>query len=285
MNRALILLIVFSYQGFGQEEFSFPIHFEDKAGNKDTVIFGYDSLGTDGIDSLFGEKNISNEAWDTTLDVRLSNYFSWDSSRSAYETKKQIANKDCSESASVFKFKILTRSWPVTASWDSSLFVGSCLSTTTFSSVISDGIGGSQRIIDDSTAGFVGFVKFQSASKITFTEQSVGIGLYIDEINAVATRTDTLNYYWISLNEESFYKFIVPIREKQKDSFPILSFKNNRLKFFQNGISRIEIFSALGKRQTVIHVSGGLDLSHLTPGVFILKYSLNGEEYVTSVQK
>ncbi|MCF8417129.1 MAG: hypothetical protein K9G40_12865, partial [Crocinitomicaceae bacterium] len=101
MKKLLIFAISFSNLLFAQEEFSFELYFEDALGNKDTLILGYDSNATNGIDPLFGELNMTGQPWDNTFEVRAGNGylgepdFPLNINNFDYQTKKQIKFKDC----------------------------------------------------------------------------------------------------------------------------------------------------------------------------------------------
>ena len=66
-----LLIVLLTTNINSQEEFSFPMIFEDAVGNKDTIVVGYDSLATDSIDTAFGEVDIVNQPWDSTFEVRI----------------------------------------------------------------------------------------------------------------------------------------------------------------------------------------------------------------------
>lgn len=113
------------------QEFSFEIYFEDAAGNRDTITLGFDPSGRDGIDVQFGEVNIIDVPLKSTLDVRITD--EWDNrfihnTPGTYHTKTQIIQKqECGVDFSINSIDIHTKNWPVTASWDSSLFTDPCL--------------------------------------------------------------------------------------------------------------------------------------------------------------
>ncbi len=135
----LILMLSLSYLSSAQE-FSVELFFQDAAGNQDSVILGYDNSATDGIDSAFGETNIIATPYNAGLDVRISDE---NKARTTYpnpiaptyHTKKQIFQKNCPTNFSIHAIDIVTNNWPVTLTWDSTLFDDDCRNGTLFASI------------------------------------------------------------------------------------------------------------------------------------------------------
>ncbi len=140
----LILFSIFCISTYGQE-FSFSMYFEDSLGNKDTLIIGYDINGdTDVILSEFGEENIADTPWGPDFDVRISNRVDTEyyqiSDEPLFHSKKKIVEMDCDQEnlhpdiRPYVAIDIKTDNWPVTLSWDSSLFENCCRSNSLFTS-------------------------------------------------------------------------------------------------------------------------------------------------------
>lgn len=124
-----ILFILLTFQCFSQSftpEFEFQLYFEDAAGNKDTLIIGDAYVATNLIDTLFGEENIINQPWDSVFEVRASNKY-WEgypfADTTLIQTKTQIVNRE-EVGNNYITFDIRAKKWPVTISWDSTLFHG-----------------------------------------------------------------------------------------------------------------------------------------------------------------
>jgi hypothetical protein len=124
-----ILFILLTFQCFSQSftpEFEFQLYFEDAAGNKDTLIIGDASVATNLIDTVFGEENIINQPWNSVFEVRASNKY-WEgypfADTALMQAKKAIVNKD-EVGNNYITFDIKAENWPVTISWDSTLFHG-----------------------------------------------------------------------------------------------------------------------------------------------------------------
>lgn len=138
-NVIIILFLFLSYFSFAQE-FSVELFFQDAAGNQDSIILGYDNSATNGIDSAFGETNIIATPYNTGLDVRISDELKARTTypnplAPTYHTKKQIFQKNCPVSFSIHGIDIVTDNWPVTLTWDSSLFNNDCRNGTVFTSI------------------------------------------------------------------------------------------------------------------------------------------------------
>lgn len=119
-----LLTLALAFQLQAQTSFTYSLFFEDSIGNRDTVIVGFDQNATHGIDSAFGEEDISNIPWDTSgLDVRVFVY----GNAIVQETKKSIQNRfffhTCYHTENQ-EIGVYTKHWPVTVSWDSTQFTG-----------------------------------------------------------------------------------------------------------------------------------------------------------------
>lgn len=120
---SLILLPMFNY---GQE-YCFPLYFEDAAGNKDTLYFGFDKNATTGIDSAMGEVNIIGEPYDSSLFAFFTNATSYEKDYClefvkdpTFVSKHQIINN----SYYPIEIGIIARNWPITISWNESEIKG-----------------------------------------------------------------------------------------------------------------------------------------------------------------
>ena len=134
IKRALNILLIHLLLGgsavYGQE-FSFEMYFEDALGNKDTLTFGYDINATDTIDISFGEVDISTQPWGNSFEVRLSNYNydvgPYHTANYDFYSVKQIQYKDCGVSNNLISSIHFNKpNYPVTISWDSTLFYDPC---------------------------------------------------------------------------------------------------------------------------------------------------------------
>ena len=141
MNKLILILLIFcAIKPAEAQEFSFQMFFHDAAGNRDTITLGYDIQASDSIDPAFGEINIIALPLDSGLDVRITNEWKnrwYNETSGTFHTKKQISHYDCPTpwSFDIQSIDIVTHHWPVTASWNKSLFNDTCRSSTVFTSV------------------------------------------------------------------------------------------------------------------------------------------------------
>lgn len=285
MKKILNLLLAMPAILLGQEGFSFPVFFEDAVGKKDTVYFGFDSLATDGLDASYGEVNISNAPWDTSLEVRLAGVRTWQGQglnySYPYQTRKLIASPRCDAQSAVFTVKILTRHWPVTARWDSTRFQGACLGSSVFSSIISDAIADSRRVTNGVPGTFLGFVRFSNESQVTFTAQKYGRFEYLYEVNPVPSRLDTVNLFWISLNQAAFEGHVIRVSGSQEnfaDSRRLIVGDRLDVSGLGSHVTSIRIMSLAGRVVAVpVFEKRFIDLSRLKSGVYVLNFVNHGK--------
>jgi len=262
-------LVIICFQCFGQEEFSFSIYFEDAAGNKDTIIYGFDNLASDSIDSDFGELDIVNEPWNSTLDVRIaentrSNRWEWGATTPFFYSKKQITKKQCDRTDPGHIVEILTRNWPVTASWDSSLFHGPCLDTSAFSSCVTDYCGGSD----------LSMVRFNSNKAVTFTQQGPFISY---PLSSVPENLDTVSFFFMAFNEIGLARN-APINDKHENLITEqIRVERNYLILnnFESGIQNIEIYDLAGMKMMFTIKDYIVDISDWKTGVYFAFYKRN----------
>jgi hypothetical protein len=113
-------------------EFETTIYVMDLNGNIDSVIIGYDVNATFGIDAQFGEVDITNQPWDSILEVRVAPSYNKDNQLG----KKQITKSFCDPNypfgrgAGVVTLSIRTHT-PVAISWNMQDFQNECIDSST----------------------------------------------------------------------------------------------------------------------------------------------------------
>ncbi len=129
----IIALIALVCQSIFGQHFEIPVYFEDSAGNKDTIILGYDIMATYGIDTSFGEIDLLDSAYSDDLEVRpaIYDYWDWPTLPRIIESKKMIIGYVCYDStyfdeANSIMVVIKSNKWPITITWDKSLFQETC---------------------------------------------------------------------------------------------------------------------------------------------------------------
>ncbi len=272
----LIPAMILCLQVVNAQEFSFKMYFQDSAGHQDTLTLGYDVNGTDGIDPQFGEVNIIDVPLNRNLDVRISDEWSrrYDGQVGTWHTKTQIVQKrECGLLFPVNNIDIFTNHWPVTISWDSSLFTNPCLEASLFTSVMPYGWW--------DTGGFLCLLPLQDTYSFLPNED-----VFSEYYGYVNSNNDTINVFWQTLGDSALI-----MSSKFKDKAPLVKitlFPNpaNTLINFRtetdDNILSGQIISARGEiiqefgRQTYANVS------NIKPGVYVLKLFLETGKTATT---
>lgn len=273
MKKLLFIISTFCFltttvQG---QQFSFQMFFSDAIGNKDTITLGYDLSATDSIDTSFGEVNIISIPLETSLDVRITNEWK---NRSSYDrpatihTKKQIISYNCSpfDFSHIQTIDILTRHWPVTATWDHTIFNDKCSNGSVFTSVFPGGwwdVGGysnlsQRRLAVDSSATF-------SANK------RPNSGNYYGYIQG----RDTIFTFWLAIADSSI--LYLSVDETLNPENKLIVFPNPASGTItiqippQFGtVMRIEIFSSLGQLVKTTKNTNEINISQLAKGIYYI---------------
>jgi len=112
--------MLFTPLTFWGQEFSFSMYFEDAAGNRDTLVLGYDPTAKNDINLQFGEENILYEPYTKDLDVRTGSFFIGYSWPDSFLTKKHFMPKVCNTKLGPFAGNIYVycKHFPLRVSWD-----------------------------------------------------------------------------------------------------------------------------------------------------------------------
>jgi hypothetical protein len=263
------------------QQFSFPIIFSDAAGNKDTIILGYDTAATDSIDSAFGEINIISLPLDTGLDVRITNeFYNWNTP-GTYHTKKQIVHTTCRYS-DLSTIDIYTNHWPVTATWDSSVFNDACRNGSLFTSINPGGWW------DTGSPSDLLIAQFKFKDSVTFTSNYTGGGAST-AYSYVNIHGDTIPVFWQIFGDSTL--ILTKVDELQN--------AGNRMSIFPNPtrseitiqlpnnfgkINRIEIFSATGDLLITLPSQLNISMYSYPAGLyFIVATNENGNKISTKI--
>lgn len=251
------------------QEFKFTMYFEDAMQHKDSVVIGYDSLATLGADALFDEVDIINSPLDSLFDVRLIH-------QSFYEeqdihTIKQILPYSCEEQfridismRPVITVGIKSSYWPVTASWDNTLFNVKCREGSLLTSFTPGGwwdvAGGSSNLNK---------VGLASQSSVTFSSnlrENTNNFPYYGNMHF----EDTLSYFWVAFGDTNLIKVNV---EDHHSDFKIYPNPATGFIYFEDGISNtksVQIISPNGKRSNLYFEKNKASLANQPPGLYII---------------
>ena len=241
---ALFLIIVSAFFSFkAQEEFSFEMYFEDAMGNRDTIVLGYDSTGTDTIDVTLNELNIASIPLDSTFDVRITNGWSNNqyNSGSVFHTKKQIVKNNCGSWFDIISIDVKCSNWPVTASWDNNVFNDSCNVGSLLTSITPGGW------FDVGSPSNLGRVYLMTTNQVVFYSNNASNPFYT--VNGyINNANDTISTYWTTFGDSSL--LTLSINEKGNP---------NNIKIYPNPAKNeitIQLDSEEGFDYTVINISG-----------------------------
>ena len=266
MKNLLLLLILINYGFLTAQEFSFEIFFEDTAGNQDSIIIGYDDAATFGIDGAFGEINIINLPYNTGLDVRISDeWFNRENSiPPTFHTKKQIYNKACPNGFLIPVIDIVTDNWPVTASWDNSLFDNDCRYGSVFTSINPGGWW------DTGSPSNLYRVVLSEINEVTFTSN------YDGDFNPgyayMNDNGDIIPVYWQTFGDRS----ILNVPENFESDITVFPNPTNDFLYYdiQDAlIAEISIYNINGRKLNVPQINNSIDLEILANGIYFIEFS------------
>lgn len=248
------------------QTFSFYLYFEDAAGNRDTLQIGYAASATDTIDIAFGEFNILSNPLDSVFDVRMSDASINPGRKATYQTKKQILADSCTGwRFPVMQIDIKCQNWPVTASWDSTLFQNACRQGSVFTSMSPGGwwdvFGGAS----DFNRAF-----FTQSSSVTFSS-NYDSSKAIDGIYAYTnTAGDTLAVFWMAFGDSSLITLSL-----KETAFSVKIYPNPVKDYLQLDmpdaeIASVQLFDLTGRYTSLDLKEGMLDLRHVPSGSYVL---------------
>jgi hypothetical protein len=258
-----ILLCLFQ---FGKAQgFQFHLFFEDSIGNKDTLTIGYDLNGTELIDPFFGEENIIGIPLDSNFDVRISDAF-FNDGNATFHTKKQILPDSCSGWwFPVVSIDIKSKNWPVTASWDNSIFTNECREGSVFTSFHPGGwwdVGGFPSDLNR--------VELAIENQVTFSSNyNPSLG-YDENYAYINLSNDTIPVFWMAFGDSTLLSLGV-----EDISFEIQSYPNPVKDFFYVNIrtdliKEIQIVDMLGKSKIVDFKNGYVDMRNFQAGYYLI---------------
>ncbi len=281
MKKYLFFLFIsFICISVSGQEFIFPIVFQDAAGNKDTLHFGYDENATDSVDAAFGEENIIDTPYDSVFDVRISNEFVYRSylgkPAGSFHLEKQIVSINCPGYSEPIAIDIKCQNWPVTATWDSTIWKPDCRAGSLIT-------GMPQGYWWDVTGpSNLYYYVFAAIDSITFTanyEGDWGIG----GTAYIADNNDTISVYWVVFSDPSL-RGSVNVHEIEQS--PQLSvYPNPGRGEFQfvstTNIEEIHIYNMNGEKVLLQHNSNRIKLHNQPSGMYFYFVQLQNEVTLT----
>jgi hypothetical protein len=276
MKNLILLFFLFflSSNLVKAQEFYFVLNFEDNAGNRDYLWFGYDKSATDSIDEQFQEINIIDSVMNDKLDVRFSDYLM--NNPASFQSKIQITlRNNFGHWPTVSTIEIKCENWPVRASWDSFLFDNMEYNGSVFTSWYPGGWF-------DCSSGYsdLSVVFLKDQNEVVFTK-NYSDGYVGDRTSYLNNHGDSISLYWITLADRS----IVEKKEFKENQVKIFPNPANDLLYFENRLQnesfdKCIIYSISGMIETCSDVVSPLNISDLKSGIYYIELSSgNGRKH------
>lgn len=281
-----ILFTTLSFTVYGQQ-FSFQMLFTDAIGNKDTITLGYDLTATDSIDASFSEVNIISVPLDTSFDVRVTNEWyrrNYFGSPGTFHTKKQITFYNCTFTPfNLQTIDIYTKHWPVTVTWNNSLFNDTCRNGSVFTSVNPGGWW------DTGSPSDLWRQVLLTNDSATFTSNNSGG--FNNNYGYINSAGDTIPVFWQSFADSSLLSTGINELTTNKNSITI--FPNPTSDFVTVGINksfgeinRVEFYNSFGQVVLLSKQLNNIDIAELQSGLYFIKVTNNkGLTATTKLQK
>jgi len=257
--------ILISVQIALTQEFQFTMYFEDAAANKDSLIIGYDSTATNLIDEAFGEENILDKPLDTLFEVRIMDPFE-NYGEATFHTKKQVVPDNCLRDKpwQIVTIGIKSNNWPVTASWDSTLFNIECREGSVFTSLRPGGWWDVTSVFSDLQR-----IGLASQNSVTFSSNLINNGYDFPDFGSTHFE-DTLSHFWLAFGDSNLIKINI---EEEFPEFKIYPNPATDYLYFEEGTHRIktiQLINSAGQISPVIFGGGRVPLTNKRPGIYFI---------------
>lgn len=287
----IILITIAGIHPTLAQEYSFPLYFEDSAGNKDTLWFGFDENATFDIDEELGEVNLINEPLDSVFNVFFTDaavsikdwYFEFERSPNYISKKQYITGVYL---PNWFELGIVAKYWPVTISWNKSEMQKYVSSFSYTANMFLYSWSPPQSLLGD--------VYTCGTWPNDYTMMNETDSVVVDYENfchyhAPSISTDSLSPFYIKhanftdINQYSISPVIVSYNANQK-TLTLLNFPKNEnisIEIFDlNGSSRIkEYFDCIDENQLTISTE------KLPNGVYLVQVIVRNQFYYNQTQK
>jgi hypothetical protein len=282
MKRKTILLsaiLIFVSNYLIGQDFNFNLIFQDAIGNTDTLILGYSPNATDSVDTALNEINIISTELDSVFDVRVTDewnarYLSSDSIGN-FHLKKQIIHGTCGFSGPI-SIDIKCKNWPVTVSWDNSLFNDTCRDGSVFTSVPA---GGWWDVLSPSD---LYRAELKNENQVTFT---ANYDSYLNDSYAyINTDSDTISVFWVVYAKSSFLSAGIQKERLESELNIYPNPATNKIQItgvYANQIEEVIVLDLSGKAQIIKKESDNIDLSQLQNGIYFISIRFKDNKLIT----
>jgi hypothetical protein len=268
MRNYLIILAFLIGQNINCQEFKFNLFFQDSKGNKDTLTLGYDTNATDSIDSKLGETNIYKQPIDSVFDVRISNIWYKSAYKpivDSFQTKRQIVKDNCGGWFPAVTIDLFCKYWPVTITWDNTVFKDSCNLGSILTSFHPGGwfdVGG----------GFItelGKVSEMKIQKLKQYNENSTQYYYVNDKN------DTIYVFWQAFGNSQLPHLEINDNKFQTD-YNFYPNPSNGITYLKGDIQQVQslsLFDITGNMRLSVSDSK-IDLTNLNQGVYLVNIKL-----------
>jgi len=262
------------------QEFSFTLHFEDSVGNTDSLVLGFDEMGTHLIDEAFGEENIIGQPWNDDFEVRVTDQWIQSMGGASIHSKKQIINRFDDEH-SIVGIDIKTDNWPVKASWEETLFT-EAIEFSVFTSIHPGGWWDTGSPSNLSR-------KFLSSDGMVAFSNNVHVQGCLDNAYCYLTEEEEeVSNFWLAFGNYN-YTNTKEVQWPDKVSiFPNPTSGQVRFKSFlgQYTADKVKLFDQWGNVLLEKDQVSSLDINHLPPGVYLVVITnSNGQQLAERLVK
>jgi len=266
MKKLILMTILLClYQISEAQTFQFQMFFEDAIGNKDTLTIGYDVNGTELIDPSFGETNIIGIPLDSTFDVRITNAF-FSNGNATFHTKKQILPDSCSGWwFPVVSIVVKSKNWPVTATWDNSLFNIECRVGSVFTSFHPGGwwdVGGFPSDLNR--------VELANANHVTFTSNYNPTSGYDENYAYINSSNDTIPVFWMAFGDSALISLGVESISSDINSYPNPVKDVFYIDIQNHLVKDVKVVDMMGRSKIVDFKNGYIDLRKFNSGYYLI---------------
>ncbi len=267
MKRLLFIVFILSYQHLFAQQFTFQLNFEDSASNRDTLTFGYDSLATFGIDTQFNEQDMFGTPFDSVFEVRTSDGNTEGNVPPTFFIKTQIIPTPCDITYGEWiQIDLTCNNWPLTVSWDSTLFQDTCRTKTYITDWITGDVGPHKPTHNSFLA---------DSNHITFPYNQAPYLQYSYKGDSIRvfylTISDIWPHYIGGMGDAISKQFDIHLYPIPVANTLFIKEVNNKV------IHSVKILDIMGRTMTIKSINRSnrqLDVHNLEPGIYILQVQL-----------
>lgn len=267
----LTLIVLWTAHLIHGQHFEIPIFFEDSAGNRDSLVLGYDQAATYGIDPPFGEIDLIDSSFSSAFEIRAAiyDYWEWPTLPRTLESKKMMIPYICFDSsyfdeANSIMVVIKCDHWPITISWNNEIFQEGCNHID---------------IIDCTPGGW--FDVCGGGHPYTILEMPlVDIASYYDSEFKITNESDTLGALFFRFYNDFGSSVIDPSFRKDIKLYPNPTLGSVHLDYPIHVDDKLFMTDIFGRSIPFTHFNQEIDLTKASDGLYILSVRLHAGGFI-----